>query len=425
MGRKKVYDVRPPRDKGFVGRRKDSIWKRIRGFFPEKAPRGKEGGEFSLARIFSGRNLLLLGLGALGALFLTLHLSAWAEVEIVPAGREVKLERKIEAGTEVLHPDFQKGRIRAELISGEKKIEGAFEATGVSESATKARGTITVVNDYHLKQVLISQPGRRTRLLSPEGKLFYLQKTVTVPAGGSLEVEVRAAEAGPDYNIKPTKFSLPGLTGSPRYTAVYGESSEPMKGGSVGEVSRVVEADLRKAEEKLKRKAKKKIEEKLKAEGGQNLRLPPGAFRIEPVELSFGAKRGEAVNRFEGELTARGHGLFWNREDLLSFAESAAGKQLGEKEKLKKGSLDFKVEVEGADLEKQKMSLSVGVTASAVKEIEKEKLKKSLLGRTLEQSRKYFSHYPAVEKAKIKISPFWVRRVPERMDKVEVKILED
>ena len=79
-------------------------------------------------------------------------------------------------------------------------VSGTHDYTAIEGTASKtgkASGTVTLYNKYTVDQPLIET----TRLLSDTGVLFRTQETVTVPAGGQVEVPVAADQEGATGNI--------------------------------------------------------------------------------------------------------------------------------------------------------------------------------------------------------------------------------
>src|SRR3989344_117301 len=111
-------------------------------------------------------------------------------------------------------------------------------AEGTEEVQAKARGNITVMNNYSATPVKLI---KNTRFETPDGLIFRILSEVNVPgkkgtSPGELSVEVVADAAGEKYNIAPTlRFTLPGLKSTPSmYADVSARSSEAMSGGFVG-----------------------------------------------------------------------------------------------------------------------------------------------------------------------------------------------
>lgn len=108
-------------------------------------------------------------------------------------------------------------------------VSGSHDYTGIKGTTSKvgkASGTVTLTNNYTTNQPLVAS----TRLLSDTGVLFRTQETVTVPAGGQVDVAVAADQEGADGNIGPSHFEIVALWQGLK-DKIYGESTAPMIGG--------------------------------------------------------------------------------------------------------------------------------------------------------------------------------------------------
>ncbi len=413
MARKKIYDIRPPQKKKPIG----TGGKRGRSLKLPSLPSFS----FSLGDRFNGffSTALPFVLGFLVLLggFLFLHFRASARVVVFPSAEPVSFQREVAVKVDEEELNFNGAVLPGEVVFSEKEISEEFSSTGVSETATKARGEITVINDYNLSQILVEN----TRFLSADSKLFYSTEGVEVPAGGEEEIEVVAADPGPEYNIKATSFSIPGLLGSPRYTSVYGESKEAMKGGSTGEVSVVTAGDFMRAEEKLEGRAEEEVKEKLKSEA-EDREVLDDAIEVEILDTGSSADEGEAVNNFSFTVKAKAQTIAFKKENLKELVLFWAEKELREDEGIKGDSLKINSSVLRKNLGEGTLDLQVQVEMEAVKKVDQGELKRSLLGKSERETRAYFSDYEPVEKAEVKLSPFWIRRIPQNPEKVELKI---
>ena len=238
MPSKKFFDIRPP--KRIQKLKFEDIPPKRKAFpFPKTFP---------LAKTFPfPKKILALVLSLFCVSVIFLHLGARAEIEIWPKAESFSAQSDLLVDEKISKADFSKEMIPGFSFSKEKTISQEFSATGILGKEGRASGQIRVYNNYHLPQTLVAT----TRFISADGKLFRSKEAVNIPAGQYLNVEVEAAELGPEYNIKPSTFSIPGLLGSPRYTAVYGKSFSSMEGGYVGEASQVTKNDLEKAKDNL------------------------------------------------------------------------------------------------------------------------------------------------------------------------------
>jgi hypothetical protein len=87
------------------------------------------------------------------------------------------------------------------------KEQKTYEATGANILGQEIIGKVSIINNYSQDKTLVAT----TRLLSPDGKLFRIKDKVTIPAGGSTDVEIYTDEPSQDMAIGPTTFTIPGL----------------------------------------------------------------------------------------------------------------------------------------------------------------------------------------------------------------------
>lgn len=138
-------------------------------------------------------------------------------------------------------------------------------AQGTAEAQEKAKGKITIYNNYSAEPVRLIAT---TRFETPDGLVFRITQDVSVPGKkgtvpGELTVAVEADQPGEKYNIGPVdKFTLPGLKGNAAmYAGVYARSTAPMSGGFVGARPVVSESDTNAARAEIRSRLEQKIRE--------------------------------------------------------------------------------------------------------------------------------------------------------------------
>ena len=102
-----------------------------------------------------------------------------------------------------------------------------------------------------------------TRFVTPDGKLFRLVSSVTVPGAqvtngqivpSSIDAPVAADQPGDAYNVGPVnKLTIPGFQGSPKYNAFYGQLASGTSGGFVGTKAVPTAADITSGKDKSER----------------------------------------------------------------------------------------------------------------------------------------------------------------------------
>lgn len=123
------------------------------------------------------------------------------------------------------------------------------------EVKQKSSGEIVIYNNYsNSPQILI----KNTRFQAPDGKIFRISNSVTVPGKvgttpGSVKAIVSADTYGSEYNIGPTEFTIPGFKGTARYSTFYAKSTSSMKGGMTGIVQTISPDDIDSANKDLKK----------------------------------------------------------------------------------------------------------------------------------------------------------------------------
>ncbi len=90
----------------------------------------------------------------------------------------------------------------------------------------QAKGTLDIVNDTGTARALVAS----TRLLSPDGVQFRLDRAAKVPAHGRVQATVTADQAGAAGDVAAGRFTIPGLAPALQ-KSLYGESTQPMRGG--------------------------------------------------------------------------------------------------------------------------------------------------------------------------------------------------
>lgn len=368
---------------------------------------------------FSIRNrfVLLLGFFLIFLVFF-LQFSNKSEIDIWPKKETLSFKETLVVDAKSQKPDFSKKTISGKIFSKEGEISQEFEATGLSEKQTKASGTIRVFNNYHLPQVLVAT----TRFISADGKLFRSLEDVNIPAGQSLDVLVEAAETGPDYNIKPTSFSIPGLLGSARYTLVYGKSFSAMQGGAIEKVAQVTKDDLEKAEKSLRDSLFRQITEDLKEQAGSFFLLVEEAVNQETLEKSFSKETGQEAGKFNGFLKLKAEGLAFSESELKDLVKKLISERIGEKKSFKEDTLNIEFFPGKIDLKSGKISLGLEITGEIYSNVDLRSLKETLAGASLEESEISLKSHSEIEKAKVRVWPFWVRNIPQDSEKIKVNL---
>jgi hypothetical protein len=377
----------------------------------------------------SRKYLYLYGLGVVVIFGIVVFVSTGkADVFIKPRVHALKFDLNITVSDQFVDIDSELRRIPGQLFSVDKKIEEVFTSSGEKDVVQKARGVITVYNEYGTTpQVLIAT----TRFESSDGLIFKTLKTITVPGTkvqngtiipGSITVEVIADKAGEIYNIEPGKFTIPAFKengDNDRFEKFYGRSESAMKGGIVGKAKVVTEGDYI--------NAKKEIEEKIIAETVNELNNQAAGLKILDIfnptinDILPSAEIDEATDNFSVIGTAELNTIGFREEDLhrliATYVESINSDIITFPDKLEVKYKDIKLNDDDKILE-----FTISVEGSAYSRINEEKIVMDLMDQGEDYITGYFKEIEGISSARVVLSPFWVWKVPSDINKIHVEI---
>lgn len=373
---------------------------------------------------------VLLFLVLIGGVFFSLTWLPRATVTIVPVSEEIEFSGsvKIEKGAEM---DLEANVIPGMVIEKSKDIEKSFLATGVEDKNEKARGKITIYNEDTSAHRFV--PG--TRFKSQDGKIFKSQDWINIPAGsktnpGKIEIEVVAESAGDQYNIEPTTFTIPGLSGTNLFNLIYAKSNEAMSGGFVGEAKVVGEEDIKKAKEEIEAMQDNIIgqlkEEILKEISPDFQSLFSDLIKVEKEEIVFDKKVGEIGETFKASAKVRVWVLSFKEDDLQEVIAKVVAKEIKEGVDFEEivSSQEITYEVLENDMENGVLKIGFQGKEKVAWKVTADEIKKSVMGMDQNDFQKYIEEEMKgkIKDGKAELWPLWVKKIPQREDRVFVEI---
>lgn len=375
-------------------------------------------------KILKKATFALIGVSLIVFAFAAYFILPQAKIIITPKKEATASSLAVIADKNITKVDYSLKRIPAQLVKIEKKETKEFSTTGISEGNQKAKGVITVYNNYSASsQGLVVT----TRFVAKDsGKLFRTTKTITVPGAktengelvpSSIDVEVVADQAGADYNIGASEFTIPGFQGSPKYSGFYGKSKAAMSKGSAGSVKVVSAADIENAKKVLNDELKVDATQALKEQIPGNLKLFDGALKPGDPEISFSQVVGVPAEKFTATVKFQIIALVFDPKyvnDLIAKNNLSSGD---------KNNIiynNWKV-----DFDKGQISMEINVLQNNTGKIDISDLKKKLIGKDEIEIRKVLSQLNEVQSAKITFWPFWVKVMPKQVNKIEIIIEEN
>lgn len=312
-------------------------------------------------------------------------------------------------------------------VTSEDVKTKSVPATGTKDVENRASGTITVYNAFSTKsERLITN----TRFETPDGKIYRVHTPIVVPgytmkAGakvpGSLDVTVYAAEAGSEYNIGISDFSLPGLKDSKQAELIYAKSKTPMTGGFVGKQA-VVEPSLRaQTVAELKGELDRSLREKLQQSAPADYLVFADTISVVYAEGTDTAEENNAVISVSGSASAPAFPQSAFAQALAITGNVATNVPLFVNNP---ASLTVKVTTPDSVGTEAPFQVAVSGTAELVAAISKDQLASDLLGKDKNTVQEILSSYPGIADLLVQVYPFWRSQIPEDLKNVKVEIGE-
>ncbi len=417
MPNKKVIDILPPEKRKKIIEREKKEQLPLKNFLASPKKR------FFKTRF---KKIFLFALFCFILVAGFFHFSLFkAEIEIWPETRLLSLERELKISENEVY-----------VFEEEITLSRLFQSSGTIIKEEKASGLIRVYNEYSTApQTLIAA----TRFVSSDGKVFRTPVSVTIPGGyqeggrfvpGEIDIEVVADESGPQYNIGPTTFSIPGFAGTDRYTKFYAKSFQSMSGGRQEETPKIIEADLVEAEKKTIEAAKVKCREELSDKFISRPELTEFYYFSEEIETEILDKfslslAGEEKKDFTYQVKAVCRTLSFKENHLKNYAREAIKAEILEEEQLLDESLEINYLDRKVDLAENYVDLSIQISALIHSKIDFDQLQHALAGHSLNESQALLESQPQITRARIDFRPFWLRKFPRDPDRAHFSLRFD
>lgn len=424
---KKIYDILPPKAKVSHQRSKaHSIKKEVKNIHNPIVKKAKKERRFPAKVVFVVVLVFLL----VPAVYFYFKLQR-ANIEIWPKTETVSFKEKLVSDASSQSLDFAQKIIPAQKFEAEKDLWQEFQATGNTAEAGRAKGTITVYNNYTPFSPVALKKG--THFLSDSGKYFTTLKQITIPAAkkqgsktvpGSIDTQVQAVEAGEDSNIKPAKFSVPKLAGNSYYYSVYAESEKDMTGGFSSQKKEVTENDLQNAKDAITKKLSEDTEKALREKVSQDYILLDGSVVTEIIESGSAVKAGAVVDKFNYQAKAKSTALAFKKSDLESFIKEHIRSNVSGDKELLENSFNFSYSPEAVDVDEGKITFNLDFSAKTYGQVDKNDLIGILREKSSNEVKESIESRlgDKLDSVKVDFWPFWTTKAPRDKNKIKIEL---
>jgi hypothetical protein len=349
-----------------------------------------------------------------------------ATIDITPKSEQVNVDTQITGMVGETVGDT----VRYEVIKLSESKTVSVPATGEEAAEIKASGKIIIYNDFSIEpQRLIV----RTRFETPDGLIFRIPESVVVPgktvkAGvetpGSIEVQVFADEAGDNYNIKKTDFTIPGFkTDAVRYKNFYARSSTNMVGGFIGKAKKVADADKAAALQSIDTETQTDLAKNLETKIPEGLVLLQGSIVYKSEDLA--PKEETSSVQIGKNVTA--YALMLNKQDLSNKIVSEYIASSSDWKNIKAVVSDFsslKIANIPASLENNdNIDLQIKGVVKVFADIDQNIISQKLLGAPKGDVVNLMDEFAGISSITATIRPIWKQSFPKNPSKIYVQII--
>jgi hypothetical protein len=316
-----------------------------------------------------------------------------------------------------------------EIMTLEAEGERQVSATGKEEVKQQAQGTLLIYNKHQSKPMRLVT---NTRFES-DGLIFRIKDSAVIPGytknasneivPGVITADVFADEVGEEYNLGPSRFTIPGFAGEPEFDNLYAESIETFSGGFNGMRFIIDEGELQTAKQALQTELRNSLLERTNEEKPAGLVLFEGAVTFTYESLPS-IEYGDDLATIKEKVTMR-IPLFKEPEFATFIAAATVPGYEGGDVRISDYSVfgfeytdtgTTAVDISTID----ELNFKLSGRPQIVWEYDGERLKTDLLNANKTALPSVLGAYPAIEKAEAVIRPFWKTKFPIEIDEITI-----
>ncbi|HEX8993920.1 MAG TPA: hypothetical protein VF803_01565 [Candidatus Paceibacterota bacterium] len=387
-------------------------------YMPENTNGGKKGASFWMWSI----GFLLLCV--IGGLFVA-NFFAGAKVTVTPRQASITLPSSVAAQSDASAPV---GTLSFQTAALAQTTTRTIASSGTTQVNTAAQGSITIYNAYSTaSQTLVAN----TRFQTPDGKIYRIHQSVTVPGAkknadktlspSTITAVAYADQPGPNYNIGPSRLSIPGFQKDPaRYSKFYA-LTQGMSGGASGVQPSVSQSDLQNAENDMKQELTNKLSQALGSQVPTGFTMVHNALDVAYSDVSI-TSAGDT--KATVTLSATGTEPIVRIADLATaLAKDQVQGYGGEAVTFDKPDTVTLTLADGTQYSASTDSITMteSGTQTIVWQYDSSAIAAALAGKSKSQFNQIIATFsPAVAKATASIHPFWEFSFPKDASKISV-----
>lgn len=319
--------------------------------------------------------------------------------------------------------DYDAAIVEGKKVEVEHTLSTKFSATGKKDVGTKAGGQMTVYNNYD--ESPRTYPAG-ARFIAPDAKVFRANSDFTVPGAdasvvggkvvltpGTVKVAVTADQAGDQYNLGPTKYSMPGQP-----SEIYGQGQQ-MSGGTSKQVTVVTQGDIDGAKNQALEEDESDAKQDVKKKAGKDHRLIEPSWKANVVSADSNPAVDQEASQATLTIKVIYSQLAVAEKDFVDMVENQQLKMIGEQNQVYDNGLE-KAEITALEGKEDQFALSTEAYGGA--KIDLKQTTKELSGQRFGDAVSEAEKLPGVKKVEIVVRPSWSSKLPRRAENIKIDI---
>ncbi len=350
----------------------------------------------------SKNKTLVAVLAILGLLVLVVGILWWfvqtAKITIFVAPKRAEESVQISFSTDG-QSDIIAGILPAKVLTDQVSGEKTKSTTGTKLIGNKATGSVQIANGNGAAISLASG----TVLTSSSGFKFVTSSEASVSgqllpgSPGMATVDVSSVDIGSQYNLaKGEVFSV----GNYSKALVAATSTGDFSGGSSQQIAAVGQDDQTSLEADLKSELGQSVKSNLLAKITEEYIFITDLAALETTSEIFDHKVGEPADSLKLSLSLGATGLAADRAKLLEYAKGVFAGKAPSGYILSEDQINFKFTFAGSDTG-GRYTYDVVVGGNFLPEVDKEKIKSMILGKTTAVATDYLNSIPGFDHADV------------------------
>jgi len=364
--------------------------------------------------------LAVLGLGFVAVSILWWFVqTAKVTIYVTPKRSEENVQITFDSGGQ---SDQGNGIIPAKVLTDQVSGEKTKTTTGTKLIGNKATGSVQIANGNGAAINLAAG----TSLTSSSGFKFVTNNEASVSgqllpgSPGTATVNVTAYDIGSQYNLaKGEVFSV----GNYSKALVAATSTGDFSGGSSQQISAVNKDDQLNLENDLKNELAQNAKSDLSAKVADNEIFVNDLAALDTTSENFDHKIGDQADSLKLSLAISATGLAADKEKLLDYAKGILSGKAPAGYTLSSDQIDFKFTF--VSVQDGKYTYDVVVGGNFLPAVDTEKIKKTILGKTVAVATEYLNSVSGFDHADIALKikfPSFLKTIPRVANNILIEV---